>query len=169
MNATHEFARLFWINLAMAAGCAVVAYVLVRRRHLWVRLLDAEESFWLRLGFSKHFAGFGRGFAESRFYTISFVFFTALFLLLAAVCGGFYFHFKQHHRQTAGWRGQFLCSISSRQRCAVDGKNGGGNGDSFRPGSRLAPCRMLATAGFAVLTRGTPRATIFNAVTTRAT
>src|SRR5271169_467703 len=99
MNSIHEFARLFWICSFMSVVCAVVAYILVRRRYLWLRLLDAEESFWLRLGFSERFASFGKGFSKSRFCTISFVFFTALYVLLAVVCACFYLYLSyRSHR-----------------------------------------------------------------------
>ncbi len=100
MNSVNEFSKLFWICSVLSVGCAVFAYILVRRRHLWLRLLDAEESFWLRRGFSKRFAIFGRGFAESRFYTISFVCFTVVFLLLAVVCAVLYLYFR--HRFERG-------------------------------------------------------------------
>jgi hypothetical protein len=83
----------------MLVVCAVAAYILIRRKDFVLRLLDAEESFWLRLGFSKRFARFGRGFAESRFYTISFVVFTLVYLLLAVVCACFYFYLRHRlHR-----------------------------------------------------------------------
>ena len=84
----------------MLVVCAVAAYILIRRRKdLVLRLLDAEESFWLRLGFSKRFAPFGRGFAQSRFYTISFVVFTLVYLFLAVVCACFYFYLRHRlHR-----------------------------------------------------------------------
>ena len=100
MNSISEFARLFWICSATSVVCAVFAYILVRRRHLWLRLLDAEESFWLRLGFSKALGSFGRRFSESRFYTISFVCFTVVFLLLAVVCAVSYLYFR--HRFERG-------------------------------------------------------------------
>ena len=94
MNLIHQSVGLFGICLAMSAGCAIATYVLFRRRDLWSRWLDAEESFWLRLGFSKRFASFGRGFSGSRFYAWSFALFTVLFMLMAAVCAYFYFYLR---------------------------------------------------------------------------
>ena len=46
----------------MSVIYAAIAYVMIWRRNLFLRLLDAEESFWMRLGLSKRFASFGRGF-----------------------------------------------------------------------------------------------------------
>ena|ERR1039458_3955407 len=93
MNETlQEFCRLFWICLCISVLSAVFTYVLIWRRHLWLRFLDAEESFWLRFGLPK--GGFSRRFGESRFFIISFVFFTVVQLLLAMISAVLYFHFQ---------------------------------------------------------------------------
>jgi hypothetical protein len=92
MNETlHYFYQHFWINSAISAFFALLAFINIWRRHLWLRLLDAEESLWLRFGLKK--GGRGRRFAESRYCTISFVVLGAAFLLLAAFCAYAYFHF----------------------------------------------------------------------------
>gem|GEM_PF-2249750 len=72
--------------------CGSFAYVLIFRRHLWLRLLDAEESFWARFGVKK--GGFGRGFGESRFFTISFAVFSILFLIGAVLSAVMYLRFR---------------------------------------------------------------------------
>ena len=77
----------------MSAVYAAIAYIVIWRRDLFLRLLNAEESFWLRLGFSKRFASFGRGFSESRFFSISMAVFSITFLLLAAICACLYFYY----------------------------------------------------------------------------
>ena len=92
MNQTlHYFYQHFWIDLAISAFFALLTYINICRRHLWLRLLDSEESFWLRFGLRK--GGFGRRFSESRYCTISFVVLTVAFLLLAALQAYAYFHF----------------------------------------------------------------------------
>jgi hypothetical protein len=83
----------FWFSLAGTIICAVITFVLMRRRPLWLRLLDAEEAFWLRFGLPKTKGGL-RTFAESRFFKYSFAFFTSFFFILAVVSIGMYFHFK---------------------------------------------------------------------------
>ena len=88
----QEFSRLFWISLGASVTSAAFTYVLIWRRHLWLRFMDAEESFWFRFGLPK--GGFSRRFGESRFFTISFVFFTLIQLALAVVCAVLYFHFQ---------------------------------------------------------------------------
>ena len=70
---------------------AAVSYVQIWRRHLWLRILDAEESFEMRLGLPK--CGFGRRFGESRFLPISSVIFVVVFLVLAALNAYEYFHY----------------------------------------------------------------------------
>jgi hypothetical protein len=99
MNQTlHDLSQLFWICLAASGACAAFTYVLISRRDLWLRLLDAEESFWLRFGFPK--GGFSRRFGESRFFAMSFLVFTVLLLLLAVASAGLYFYFR--HRLEHG-------------------------------------------------------------------
>ena len=92
MNQTlHYFYQHFWIDSAIAAFFALLAYIKIWHRNFWLRLLDAEESFWLRFGLSK--GGWGRRFSESRFCTISLVVLAVAFLLLAAFQAFAYFHF----------------------------------------------------------------------------
>lgn len=82
---------MFWVSLIGAAVCGVVSYILIWRRAVWLRYLDAEEAFWLRFGFRK--GGITRRFCEGRLITVSFVIFTGIFLVLVAVSGWGYFHF----------------------------------------------------------------------------
>ena len=84
----------------MSVIYAAIAYVMIWRRNLFLRLLDAEESFWMRLGLSKRFASFGRGFSESRLLSVSMAFFATVFLMLAIVCAYAYFYFG--HRSPRG-------------------------------------------------------------------
>ena len=79
----QELCRMFWISFIGSAVCAAISYILIWRRALWLRYLDAEEAFWLRFGFPK--GGFTRRFCEGRLITISFVIFTGIFLALAVV------------------------------------------------------------------------------------
>lgn len=73
----------FWCGLVAASICAVVTFILIKRRQWWIWLIDAEESFWERFGIPRTKGGL-RAFAESRFFTISFAIFTvAVFILLA--------------------------------------------------------------------------------------
>ena len=88
----QEFVWLFLGCLAAATACAGFAYILIWRRNFWLRLLDAEEAFWMRFGLPK--GGAGRRFAESRFFTISFVLFAVGFLFLALSCVAAYFYFR---------------------------------------------------------------------------
>src|SRR6516165_4699866 len=90
----------FWICLFASAFYGAIAFVVLRRRHLFVRFLDACERFTMRLGFSKRVASFGRGFSESRFFAISMAFFSAAFLLLATGFAYLYIHFQ--HRLANG-------------------------------------------------------------------
>lgn len=73
---------------------ALVAFIALRRRYLWLRFLDACERFGMRLGFSKRVASFGRGFSESRFFAASMAFFVVAFLLLAIANAIAYFYFR---------------------------------------------------------------------------
>jgi Na+-driven multidrug efflux pump len=87
----HDFCRFFWICLAVSLALAALSYILIWRKHRWLRFLDAEESFWFRFGLPK--GGFGRRFGESRFFAISFVVFSLVWLLLAVVSAVLYFYF----------------------------------------------------------------------------
>jgi hypothetical protein len=91
-EALHHILRLFWICLGAAALSGAFSYVLIRRRDLWVRMLDFEETFWARFGLPK--GGVSRKLGESRFFTVIFVVFSVVFLLLALTCIGVYFHFR---------------------------------------------------------------------------
>jgi hypothetical protein len=89
----QSFLRWFWICLGTSALFGALAFILIRRRDLWLRYMDAEEAFWQRFGLPK--GGWTRRFAESRFLAMSFVFFAVLQLLLAAACIAFYFHYRR--------------------------------------------------------------------------
>ena len=86
--------RGFWFCLVGSLLCAVLTFVLMRRRHLWLRVLDAEEAFWLRFGLPKSKGGL-RAFAESRFFTLSFAFFTIVLFAIAVLNVCAYFNFKR--------------------------------------------------------------------------
>ena len=86
-----ELGRMFWISLIGSVVCAAVSYILIWRRSLWLRYLDAEEAFWFRFGFPK--GGFTRRFCESRILAVSFVILTGTFLVLATISAFWYFHF----------------------------------------------------------------------------
>jgi len=88
----QSFLRWFWICSAVSVLFGAFAYVLIWRRHLWVRLMDAEESFWQRFGLPR--GGFTRRFGESRFFTASFVVFAVIHLLLATANIALYFHYR---------------------------------------------------------------------------
>jgi len=90
-QALHYFFQHFWIDSTIAAFFALLAYIKIWHRNLWLRLLDAEESFWLRFGLPK--GGLGRRFSESRFCTISLVVLVVTFLIIAALQAFAYFHF----------------------------------------------------------------------------
>jgi hypothetical protein len=94
----HSALRDFIISGSMCFAAFIVytpiAFIVTRRRHLWLRFLDAGESFAMRLGFSKRVASFGRGFSESRSFAISMVVFACIFLLLAIANAIAYFHFR---------------------------------------------------------------------------
>ena len=77
---------------------APIAFIAMRRPHLWLRFLDATELFLMRLGFSKRIASFGRGFSESRNFAISMVVLLCIFLLLVLANVIAYFYFL--HRLT---------------------------------------------------------------------
>jgi len=91
-ESVQEFSRLFWISLVASIFYGIVFFILVRRRHLWLRFMDAEESFWSRFGFRK--GGFTRRFGESRFFTVSMAFFSVVLLFLAVISAVSYFHFQ---------------------------------------------------------------------------
>jgi hypothetical protein len=93
MNQTlHEFCLLFWVCLGASAFYAVLSYLVIWRRPLWLRFIDAEVAFWKRVRLP--WLSFDRRFGASRFFTISMVFFAVTLLLLAVVCAILYFHFR---------------------------------------------------------------------------
>jgi hypothetical protein len=85
--------------LAASAFYAVLAFIVLRRRPLWLRFLDASELFFMRLGFSKRVASFGRGFSEGRFFAISMAVFTVALLLLAVANASLYYYFRNRLAQ----------------------------------------------------------------------
>ena len=90
----QTFYRWFWICSSASVLYAVIAFVMIRRKGFYRRILDGGESFLMRLGFSKRVAGFGRGFSESRFCSVGMVVFAVLFLLLAAVHATGFLYFR---------------------------------------------------------------------------
>jgi hypothetical protein len=90
----QEFWRGFWLCLVGSLLCGALTFVLIRRRHLWLRFLDAEEAFWLRFGIPKSKGGL-RALAESRFFTLSFAFFTIVLFAMAALNVYAHFHIKK--------------------------------------------------------------------------
>jgi hypothetical protein len=90
--ALQGLCQLFGFSLAASAMCAVFAYVLLRRRDLWFRFLDAEESFWFRFGLRK--GGFTRRFSESRVYTMTIVFCAVILLLADVTIAALYFYIR---------------------------------------------------------------------------
>jgi hypothetical protein len=91
-HALKELCCVFWISLGTAVASAVFNYVLIWRRQIWMRILDAEASFWKRVGLPK--MSLDRGFGESRFFAISSVFFTVIFFISAVASAVLYFHLK---------------------------------------------------------------------------
>jgi len=91
-EALQSFLRWFWLCSIAGVLCGAFAYILIWRRPLWLRLMDAEESFWQRFGLPR--GGFTRRFGESRFFTISIGVFAVVHLLLAATCAALYFYYR---------------------------------------------------------------------------
>ena len=84
-NSAPDLGTSFWCSLLIAVICAIVTFILLKRRHWWLQMIEAEESFWERLGIPRSKGGF-RTFAESRFFTIGFAIMTvALSIMVAAV------------------------------------------------------------------------------------
>src|SRR5262249_3154785 len=97
-SALKGFVVSCWVCSAAFIFYTPIAFIVTRRRYLWLRFLDACESFAMRLGFSKRVASFGRGFSESRSFAVSMVIFACIFLLLAIANAILYFYFR--HRLT---------------------------------------------------------------------
>jgi hypothetical protein len=89
MNDQLIYLSTFWISLALSATYGVLFYLSLRRRKSWLRLLDAEESFWARFGLPK--GDFTRRWAESRKGTITKAVMSLSFLLLAILSVYVYF------------------------------------------------------------------------------
>jgi hypothetical protein len=94
----RNFTVGFWLCSIAFIVYALIAFIVTRRRHLWLRLLDAGEAFTMRLGFSKRVASFGRGFSESRGCAVSMVVFACIFLLMTIFFAVAYLYFR--HRVT---------------------------------------------------------------------
>ena len=94
-SALNEFIEGAWFCLVAFLVYTAIAFIVTRRRHLWLRFLDASESFIMRLGFSKRVASFGRGFSEGRGFAVSMVVFACIFFLLALLNVLAYFYFRQ--------------------------------------------------------------------------
>jgi hypothetical protein len=97
-SALTDFVLGFWLCSVAFVIYAPLTFIITRRTHLWIRFLDAGQSFMMRLGFSKRIASFGRGFSESRSFAVSMVVFTFAFLLLAIFHAVAYLYFS--HRTT---------------------------------------------------------------------
>ena len=91
MSPDTTFLWLFWFCLAHSALWGAIFYIIICRRHLWIRFLDAEESFWSRFGLPK--GDFTRRWSESRRGTVTAAVLSLSSLLLAGVCAYQYFHF----------------------------------------------------------------------------
>jgi hypothetical protein len=95
MNAPlRTFYEWFWISLLMALPIGVLLFVVSQRREAWLRYVAAEASFWVRIGVPRSVADFSRRFEESRAFTKIVAILFAALLLLSALHGFFYVHFK---------------------------------------------------------------------------
>jgi len=83
--------RIFCMSLAATAILALWVVILTRRRDIWSRLLDANESIHVRLGLP---ARWGRGFSESRVFTILVSVLFGLFGLVTVGIVAAYFYLK---------------------------------------------------------------------------
>ena len=88
--------ELIWVCLLIGVVYALLSFIALKRRPLWIRFLDAEAAFWKRVGLPR--LSFDRTFGESRFFTYSLVFFTLAFLLLAAGATVLYLHISHQAR-----------------------------------------------------------------------
>jgi hypothetical protein len=105
-ESTQGIGAEFWLALVIALFCAVVTLILFKRKHWWVRCLDAEETFWERFGLPKS-KGM-RAFFVGRSFAISFAICTVLIFLMLAVDFVLYLKLKRqrmemerHHRVAA--------------------------------------------------------------------
>jgi hypothetical protein len=87
-----DFLHSFWRSLAISLFFAALSWVQIRRRNWVLRYLDAEESFWARVGVPK--GGSFRKFSESRWSRIISIFFAVIFLLSALFSLGSYLYFR---------------------------------------------------------------------------
>jgi hypothetical protein len=92
----HQLRELFWGCLIIGTVFASLSFIAIKRKHVWMRFLDADAAMWQRLGWSK-LGFFDRNFGQSRFFTFSLVFFTIAFLLLAVAATVLYLHLS-HQR-----------------------------------------------------------------------
>jgi hypothetical protein len=74
----------FWQALVIALIAAVVTFILFKRKHWWIKMIDAEEAFWERFGIPRNKGGL-RAFAESRTFAISFAIITVILFIGVAV------------------------------------------------------------------------------------
>ena len=72
----------------------MLAFIVLCRRNLWLRILDSFEAFLLRIGLTGGFARFGRGFSESRAFAVGMFILGGVFVLLAVVNAAMYFYFS---------------------------------------------------------------------------
>jgi len=86
----HHLHQMTWACLAIGVFYGLISFIVIRRRPLWIRFLDAEAAFWKRVGLPK--LSFDRRFGESRFFAGSLIFFTISFLVLAVACTVLYNH-----------------------------------------------------------------------------
>ena len=83
--------RIFCMSLAATGILALWVVILTRRRDIWSRLLDVGESIHVRLGLP---AGWGRGFSESRVFTVLVSVLFGLFALVTVGIVAAYFYLK---------------------------------------------------------------------------
>ena len=102
MIASSAFCHGFWVCLAGSVSFGALFFILRRHRHLWLRYLDAESSFYVRLGFSQRLISRSRSFSESRLFTVSIALLTVLFLLLAILNASAYFYSRHLWRDIVG-------------------------------------------------------------------
>src|SRR6266498_4389489 len=97
-ESTQGIGTEFWQGLIIAVFCAVVTFILFKRRHWWIRCMDAEESFWERFGLRRSKGGL-RAFGESRVFRIGFAVMTAVIFVLLAIDVMLYFKLKRQRME----------------------------------------------------------------------
>jgi hypothetical protein len=83
----HGTLKLTLASLGMAIFYIILPFIVIRRRHWWLRYTAAKEAFYLKIGISKKFASWSRRFSESRRYIWFGWFFIIAFLMLAFLSG----------------------------------------------------------------------------------